>query len=273
MEKTKHEENKVDVEQALITETDEPDDVSPLSGYKVKLEAFEGPFDLLLHMIDEGKVDVYMVSLTQIVRGFVDYIKKMKDLDITVASEFLVMAAYLIEMKSRMLLPVSADPIEDSGIEDIEKTLLDRLHEYKVFKELAERLRKRKEAFGRGYTRHVDEEPVFEEDREVFLADVTLRDLVSAFQKVWKIADAAVESREIIDDVVTLPGKIQFILDKISRMPDGVPFEALFTRLVKIEVVVTFLAILELARQRRIAIRQGGAYGSILIFGRGEAAN
>jgi segregation and condensation protein A len=262
-------EKKIDMEEALITEVDEKDDVSPLSDYHVKLEAFEGPFDLLLHLIDDGKVDLYTISITQIIKGFIDYLKAMKDLDIVVASEFLVMAAYLIEMKSRLLLPVNKDIREESGIEEIERTLLDRVHEYKVFKELAERLKKRKEAFGRVYTRHIDEEPVFEEDREVFLTDVTLRDLVSAFQKVWKTVEQTGETREIADESITTSMKIQEILDKIEVMPDGVPFEALFTRLVKIEVVVTFLAILELARQRKISIRQGGSFGSILIFGRG----
>lgn len=261
-------EKKIDVEQALITEVDEKDDVSPLSDYHVKLESFEGPFDLLLHMIDEGKLDVYTVSLTQIVKGFIDYLKVMKELDIVVASEFLVMAAYLIEMKSRMLLPVKQEVTEDSGIEDVEKTLLDRLHEYKVFKELADRLRRRKEAFGRVYTRHAEDEAVVEEGREVFLTDVTLRDLVQAFQKVWKVVEVKAEEKEIVDEMVTLPGKIQEILEKIAQMPDGVPFEALFRRLVKIEVVVTFLAILELARQRKICIRQGATFDSILICGR-----
>jgi len=247
-------------------ETEE--DVSSLSSYHVKLEAFEGPFDILLHMIDEGKLDINKVSVTQIVLGYLEYIKAMKDLDIVIASEFLLMAAYLIEMKSRMLLPVEEKPEEQENIEEIEKTLLERLHEYKVFKELAERLKERKEVFGRTYSRYSLEVQPPEEERDVFLTDVTLRDLVSAFQRIWKAVEEKGAAGEIPEETVTIAQKIDEILGKIKAGKGGVPFEELFTRMNKLEVIVTFLAVLELARQRSIQIKQGAIFGSILIFGR-----
>jgi len=256
------------MEDALEKEVQAEEDVAGLSSYFVRLEAFEGPFDLLLHMIDEGKVDIYTISLTQIIRGYTDYMKMMKELDIVIASEFLLMASYLIEMKSRMLLPVKEEPQEEERIEDIEKTLLDRLHEYNVFKELAVRLKKRKEIFGKSYSRHHVDEPVMEEEREVFLTDVTLRDLVYAFQRVWKAVEQKEHHGEIEDEAITLPEKISEIQRKLSGKKDGIPFEDLFTRFVKIEVVVTFLAILELARQRKIQIRQGANFDTILIVGK-----
>jgi segregation and condensation protein A len=258
----------LDVAAAAAEEVDRDEEVSKLSGYYVKLPAFEGPFDLLLHLIDEGKVDIYNVSITQIVVGYVEYLKAMKDLDIVVASEFLVMAAYLLEMKSRMLLPVEPKPEDQEGIEEIEQTLLERLHEYKVFKDLAERLRERKEIFGRVYLRKTAEDDTAEADRDVFLSDVTLRDLVVAFQKIWKEAGTKPPTIEIVDENITVSAKIKEILSKISGKPEGVPFEEMFTRLVRLEIVVTFLAILELARQRMIGIKQGDIFGSIRIFER-----
>lgn len=249
-------------------ELNESDESSSLSNYVVKLDAFEGPFDLLLHMIDEGKVDIYTISVTQIITGYLAYLKVMKELDIAIASEFLLMAAYLIEMKSRMLLPVEVRPEEAQDMEEIEKTLLERLHEYKVFKGLAEQLKGRKEEFGRAYSRYTADEPVMEEERDVFLSDVTLRDLVSAFQRIWKKVEEKGEVHEIANDNITLPEKIEEIKQKLIGKPDGLPFEELFGRMVKIEIVVTFLAVLELARQHLIQIRQGEIFGSILIFGR-----
>ncbi len=265
---SKMKKNNLNLEEAIAAELEKEEDVSSLGSYFVKLDAFEGPFDLLLHMIDEGKIDIYTISVTQIIRGYLDYLSIMKDLDIVIASEFLLMAAYLIEMKSRMLLPVEETPEEEENIEEIEKTLLERLHEYKVFKALAERLRERKEVFGRTYSRYSVDAPPMEEERDVFLADVTLRDLVSAFQRIWEAVEVRGEIQEIPDDYITIPEKIKEILGKVRRKKDGVPFEALFTRLVKLEVVVTFLAILELARQRLIQVKQSDTFGSILIFGR-----
>jgi len=258
----------LDIAAAAAEEVDRDEEVSKLSGYYVKLPAFEGPFDLLLHLIDEGKVDIYNVSITQIVAGYVEYLKAMKDLDIVVASEFLVMAAYLLEMKSRMLLPVEPKPEDQEGIEEIEQTLLERLHEYKVFKDLAERLRERKEVFGRVYLRKTAEDDASDACRDVFLSDVTLRDLVVAFQKIWKEAGTKPPTIEIVDENITVSTKIKEILSKISGKPEGVPFEEMFTRLVRLEIVVTFLAILELARQRMIGIKQGDIFGSIRIFER-----
>ncbi len=258
---------KLNIEEALEVEAKEDDETSHLSNYKVRLPVFEGPFDLFLNMIDEGKLDLYTVSLTQLISGYFEYIKVMKDLDIAIASEFLLMAAYLIEMKSRMLLPVEEKPEEAEDIDEIERTLLERLHEYKVFKQLAEKLRERKEVFGRTYSRDPgDVLPV--EERDVFLTDVTLRDLVSAFQKVWKTVEAKGRAGEIVDEAITISAKISEILEKLKHFKGGLPFEELFTRLIKLEVIVTFLAILELARQRRIEIKQGEKFGSILIFGK-----
>jgi len=268
MAETESKDKKINMKEALQGEADSQEDVSALSEYHVKQESFEGPFDLLLHMIDEEELDIYKVSLSQVIKGFIEYLNNMKELNIIIASEFLLMAAYLIEMKSKMLLPVPEEPEEEENLEEIEKTLLDRLHEYKVFKELAVQLKERKAVFGKTYARKVVDDAYNEEQREVFLTDVSLKDLLFAFQKVWKEVESRGTTGEIVDEHITLPEKISEIVGKLKKMKGGLPFDQLFTRFVKFEVVITFLAILELARQRKIQIKQGDVFGSILIFGR-----
>ncbi len=259
---------KQNMKEAIEGELNRDEDVSGLESFYVKIDAFEGPFDLLLHLIDEDRIDIYTVSLKQITKEYLDYIKLMKELDISVASDFLLMAAYLIEMKSKMLLPVEERPSEDlESREEIEKTLLERIFEYKIFKGLAEHLKERKQVFEKAYPRHVDPDVEFDEgERNVFLVDVTLRDLVLAFQKVWDVVEARGGTQEIPDEHITVSEKIKEILGELKRQKQGIAFESLFTKLTVLEVIVTFLAILELARQKLVSIKQGQKFSSILIF-------
>lgn len=256
------------IKNAIEDELKQEEDMSGLSNFYVKLDAFEGPFDLLLHLIDEERIDIYTVSLKQITKEYLDYLKLMKELDIAIAADFLLMASYLLEMKSKMLLPVEERPEEDmESREEIEKTLLERIFEYKVFKGLAEHLKERKKLFEKAYSRHVDEDVQYDDgERDVFLVDVTLRDLVLAFQKVWDTLEARGTTQEIPDENITVSAKIKEILGKLKRAKQGIEFEALFTKLSLLEVIVTFLAILELARQKLANIRQGQKFGSIMIF-------
>jgi len=272
METSNEEEKKsVSMKEAIENELKKEDEVSGLENFYVKIDAFEGPFDLLLHLIDEERIDIYAVSLSQITKEYLDYIKMMRELDISPAADFLLMAAYLIEMKSKMLLPQEERPPEgEESREEIEKTLLERIFEYKVFKGLAEHLKERKQVFEKAYSRHAEQDVEFDVgSREVFLVDVTLRDLVLAFQKVWDVVEARGETREIPDENITVGAKIKEVLDKLKKKKQGIAFEALFTKLTLLEVIVTFLAILELARQKLINIKQGQEFGSIMIFGKG----
>lgn len=245
------------------------EDKGLLSSYKVKLDIFEGPFDLLLAMIDKGDMDLYKVSLTQITSGFMDYIKTMEKLNIVVAGEFLLMAAYLLEMKSKMLLPQLPSSEEEEDLLGVEEELLERLAEYKLYKGLAQGLRERKEVFQRVYTRYKPEEAMA--DREIFLVEVSMKDLVSAFKRVWDEAESREKTGEIIAESFSVKEKISEILTKIRGTPNGINFDSLFTRFVKAEIIVTFLAILELMRQKLIKILQNEIYGEICLYAREEA--
>jgi len=235
-----------------------------LGSYKVKLDVYEGPFDLLLAMIDKGDIDIYKVSLDQMTKGFLDYIKSMESLNMLLAGEFLLMAAYLLEMKSRKLLPEQPTLAEEEDLINVEEELLQRLAEYKIYKGLAQSLKERKEVFQRVYTRYTPEEA--EASQEIFLVDVTLKDLVSAFKRVWDMAESKEETREIISEAFSVKEKIAEIVDKIRTSPKGISFDALFTRFIKAEIIVTFLAILELMKQKLIRIMQSEAFGEIRIF-------
>ena len=245
-------------------ENDE-EEKSLLSSYKVKQEAFEGPFDLLLALIDKGDLDLYKVSLTDLTAGFLDHIKAMDKLNMILAGEFLLMAAYLLEMKSKMLLPEKPSLEEEESLLNVEEELLERLAEYKLYKGLALSLKERKEVFQKVYTRYKPEEAL--EDREIFLVEVSMKDLVTAFKRIWDIAESREKTSEIIAEAFSVEDKIAEIMEKINNSPEGLSFDSLFMRFVKNEIIITFLALLELIRQKLIKIFQGDTFGEIFIYG------
>lgn len=232
--------------------------------FRVTLPVFEGPFDVLLQLIEEGKVDLYQVSLTDLTAGYLAYLAELPVLDIVRAGDFLIMAAYLLELKSRLLLPQEEPPVEEE--EDLRATLLNRLVEYRVFKGLAQNLKERKEIFEKVYSRFTFEKKETEEPRDIYLADVNLADLVQAFQKVWTEVERRGEVREIEEEKFTVADKIEEIVRRLEAEPEGISFESLFTVNLRLEVIVTFLAILELLRRRLIRATQEKNYGSILII-------
>lgn len=230
--------------------------------YQVKTEIYEGPFDLLLKAIDDGKIDVYKISLARITASFFEYWRR-DQCDLLAASDFLFMAACLIEIKTKGLLPQKEVLQDNDDLKGIEEALLSHLEEYQLYKKMALDLGERKSLFRRIYSRHEGEET----EPEVKLVDVSLRDLVVAFQKVYKEASDREKIVEIEREEVTLDQRIAEIREILSRNSEGLPFEELFLRKTRLEIVVTFLAILELAKQCHIAIKQEGKFGSILIFG------
>ena len=240
------------------------EDKALLSSYKVKSDVFEGPFDLMLAMIDKGELDLYKVSLSQITSGFIEYIRTMEKFNIVIAGEFLLMAAYLLEMKSRMLLPELPAGEEEEDLLDVEEELLQRLAEYKLYKGLAKSLKERKEVFQRVYARYKPEEAL--SDGEIFLVEVSMKDLVAAFKRVWETAESRGRTEEIVAESISVKDKIAEIIETLKLKPKGMGFDSLFTRYTKNEIIVTFLAILELIRQKLIRILQNEAFGEINIY-------
>jgi segregation and condensation protein A len=231
--------------------------------YQVEIDVYKGPFDLLLKAIDEGGIDIHRVSITQITSSYFEYWKR-EEPDLVLASDFLVMAAYLLELKSKSLLPAREEVVDEEILSGLEESLVSHIQEYEVFKNLAQTLRRRKDIFERVYGRHEGEE----QEKEFELVDVSLKDLVLAFRRVYEEAAKRESVVPIEDEEITLEDRVIEIKRMLAGRKDGIPLEDIFIRRTRLEVVVTFLAILELAKQRFIKLTQGRRFGSILIFRR-----
>src|SRR5437870_2864719 len=234
------------------------------SDYKVKLEIFEGPLDLLLYLIKRDEIDIYEISLERITRQYLEYLQAFKELNIDVAGEFVVMAANLIYLKSRSLLPVDLQPPEDDAEEDDPRwDLIRQLIEYKKFKEAAEQLQLRELEQERIFARS-GSLPVIA-DAPLRLGEVGIFQLINAFQTVIKRVEAQENLREIFGEHFTVSDKIDSIL---QLMANGVSlrfselFEAVASR---VEIVVTFLALLELIRLKQVRASQPNPFDEIEI--------
>ncbi len=235
------------------------------SDYKVKLEIFEGPLDLLLYLIKRDELDIYEISLERITHQYLEYLQAFKELNIDVAGEFVVMAANLIYLKSRTLLPVDQQPPEEDVEEDDPRwDLIRQLIEYKKFKEAASQLQ----------SRQLEQELIFVREgggvaepamAPLRLGEVGIFQLINAFQTVIKRVDAREDLREIFGEHFTVSDKIDWILRRVS---DGVPlrFSELFASMAsRVEIVVTFLALLELVRLRQVRATQQNPFDEIEI--------
>ena len=228
----------------------------------VKLPVFEGPLDLLLYLIKKDELDIYDIPIERITSQYLDYLQMIKMLDLEVAGEYLVVAATLLYIKSRVILPHDQRPPEDEAEEDDPRwELVRQLVEYKKYKdaafELQECLTRQEKISGRGGTARP------ETDGSVPFDKVGLFDLLSAFQKVLAGASGDENLRDIFEDRFTVSDKIELIQSRLAARP-RLAFEELFAgNPSRTEIVVTFLAVLELIRLKRIGVAQDGAFGSI----------
>ncbi|MGZ5552669.1 MAG: segregation and condensation protein A [Chthoniobacterales bacterium] len=233
------------------------------SDYKVKLEIFEGPLDLLLYLIKRDELDIYDISIERITRQYLEYLQAFKELNIDVAGEFVVMAANLIYLKSRSLLPVDQQPPEEDAEEDDPRwDLIRQLIEYKKFKEAAAQLQVRQlEEAGRFVRQTNGVDPLAA--APLRLGEVGIFQLINAFQNVIKRLEAQEDLQEIFGEHYTVSDKIEWILQRVA---DGVPlrFSELFASMAsRVEIVVTFLALLELIRLRQVRATQSDAFAEI----------
>ncbi len=231
--------------------------------YKVKLDIFEGPLDLLLHLIKEQKIDIYDIPIALITGQYVEYLEMMKTLNLDIAGEFLVMAATLTHIKSKMLLPSQETEDEETEEGDPREELVRRLLEHKKYREAALGLRE-KESYQREiFTREKGD--ISSVDDEDLLVDVTVFDLLNAFKMVMKDISYKVPY-EISIDEMSVSEKQNYIMDRLNEF-HTITFDSLFAVMThRIEVVATFLALLELIRLRVIRIQQLKRFAAIRIF-------
>ncbi len=228
--------------------------------YTIKIPVFEGPLDLLLHLIRENKIDIYDIPIALITHQYLQYIKMMKELNLEIAGEFLVMAATLIYIKSRMLLPPDEEaPSEEQ--EDPRLELVQRLLEYQRFKEAALSLKEREEEWMKVFRR----EPISDEaDAGLYLFDISLFDLLSAFKKILDTASPEIVS--ITKETLTVKDKMSLIME-ILEGQEAVRFEELFKEnITRIQLIITFVALLELIRLGLVRAYQEREFGNIWII-------
>jgi segregation and condensation protein A len=236
--------------------------------YKVKLEVFEGPLDLLLYLIKRDEVDIYDISIERIAKQYLEYMEAFQVLNIDLAGEFIVMAANLLYIKSRTLLPKEQQmPEEDAGEDDPRWELIRQLIEYKKFKEAASHLRTR-EALQEMLFPRFPSTPELGPSDDLLVGEVGIFDLINAFQKVLKRLEhrkIQEDLREIFEENFTVSDKIEFLLRVIH---DSIPvrFEECFAEAAsRAEIVVTFLAMLELIRLKQLRVRQQNHFEEIWI--------
>jgi segregation and condensation protein A len=234
------------------------EDEARRDSYRVRLEIFEGPLDLLLYLIKKDEIEIYDIPIAHITEQYLEYLRLMEQLDIAVAGDFLVMAATLIYIKSKMLLP--PDPKlegEEDLNEDPRAELVERLLEYQKFKSAANMLYSRGEIESACYTRGSIETD--ESNPEVA---ATVIDLLRVFREILKRAESAVEM-EIHRDEITMAEKLAQI-NHILALRDEVNVRELFeTARSKRELILTFLAFLELVKEMKVSIFQRELFGEI----------
>ncbi|MDD5449567.1 MAG: segregation/condensation protein A [Candidatus Omnitrophica bacterium] len=229
---------------------------------KIKLEVFEGPLDLLLYLIRKEEIDIYDIPISKITEQYLEYLEFMKLLDLNIAGEFILMAATLMHIKSKMLLPPDPNEVKEEEEGDPRLELVQKLLEYKKFKEAAgqlfEKELRQKDVFARGANAidaGEDPKPCFE---------ASLFDLITAFNKILKDIPKEV-FYEVIKDEFTVEGKMHDIFHLLVSRP-VIYFSDLFQNAKsKFEVVTIFLAILELIRLKEIAAVQESVFGEIKV--------
>ncbi len=232
--------------------------------YTFKTVEFEGPLDLLLHLIKEANIDIFEIKISEITDQYLAYITKMEQLDLNVDSEYLVMAADLIEMKSKELLPQTEEETEEE--EDPRNELINRLIEYQKYKEVTGKLKELEEERSEFYSKVPSVLDEFKDDNLKINEDLTLEDIIKAFanlkekQILEKPLNTVVTKKEY-----SVHARSKEILNKLKNKKQ-INFDELFETFTKDYVVVTFLSILDLAKKQSITIKQERNLGNITLL-------
>ena len=233
--------------------------------YLVRLDSFEGPLDLLLHLIKKNEINIYDIPIALITQQYLEYLSLMTSLNLSVAGDFLVMAATLVQIKSRMLLPLDETDVDEDDGPDPREELVRRLLEYKQYKDAASRLDVRERLWREVFYRDREQNVNLETQQEGSLMDdVTLFDLVNCLRAIL----ARTPHRELLEipaERLTVNGRMDTILSMLSGK-ESLPFISLFENHGhRLLIIVTFLALLELTRVKLVRVFQGAPFGPILI--------
>lgn len=246
--------------------------------FKISLEVFEGPFDVLLGLIEEEKVAIYDVSISKITNSYLDYLHQMQERDLEVSSKFLEMAAFLIELKSKMLLPADNPNNEEllAEAEQEKAMLLQRLIEYKAFKNLTGDLLQREDDYAHVHTRedinteYLNSLPL---EKNIIIRNASLELLVKAFNRVWQDFELRALTQEpyhlSVLRVYPIKEKMQAIIERLKNSKATMLFSEFFQDIDnRYEIIATFVGLLELVRQQFILVSQNEIFDDIEIVPR-----
>lgn len=239
--------------------------------YKVKLDAFEGPLDLLLHLVNRLEINIYDISVSQITDQYMSFIRQMQELQLDVAGDYLLMAATLLAMKSKMLLPKQEEPFmeddyEADFMEDPREELIRRLVEYRKYKAVSEKLKDRESRWQMAYAKP----PVpLGEPQAKQLSDVSVYDMVSSLQKLVKRKLLKVPRKTRIHrQEISMQERMNEIMSALGKPFERKTFYDFYVSEDpgREHVVTTFLAVLELMKKRMIVCEQQGNFADIVIY-------
>lgn len=232
--------------------------------YIVTIDNFDGPLDLLLHLIKEQDIDIYGIKIEDITKQYLDYIKHMKELNLEIASEYLVMASELIEMKSKMLLPKKREKEEDDYEEDPRELLIERLLAYKRYKEVTSEFKDLELTRKMIFTREPDNLNRYAKEEES-IEELGVADLIDAFNNLLK-------RKELDRPIATKITKKELsVADKVNKIKNilrnkkRINFEEIFEVSTKEEVIISFLSVLEMVKKDEILLTQDGNFKNIVI--------
>ena len=232
--------------------------------YIVTIDNFDGPLDLLLHLIKEQDIDIYDIKIEDITKQYLDYIKHMKELNLEIASEYLVMASELIEMKSKMLLPKKKEKEEDDYEEDPRELLIERLLAYKRYKEVTSEFKDLELTRKMIFTREPDNLNRYAKEEES-IEELGVADLIDAFNNLLK-------RKELDRPIATKITKKELsVADKVNKIKNilrnkkRINFEEIFEVSTKEEVIISFLSVLEMVKKDEILLTQDGNFKNIVI--------
>lgn len=229
-------------------------------GYTVHLEAFEGPMDLLMHLIDKNKIDIYDIPIAQLTEQYMAYLQQFREFNIDIASSFLVMAATLLQIKSRMMLPKSSAPVDEE--EDPRLELVRRILEYRKFKQVSVVLGERAGT----YEKYVAREPLPIPVHHLPPENLSISSLMEAFQTVLTIKEEITIPKVLVEpESYNIQDKMQYLLEMLSRSGGRILFAEAFPSGHRNELIVTFLALLELMKLKAVVVKQQRLFADIYI--------
>ncbi len=227
----------------------------------LKINEFEGPLDLLLHLIKESKMNIFDIKIEQITDQYLKYIESQEKMNLEIDSEYLVLASELIEIKSKLLLP--NEKVEDEEEEDPREELINRLLEYEAYKEITKTLKEKEELRQEIYTKAPSNIQEYIENNTEIKSDITLDDLVDAFQKfLERKKESKPLSTKVTEKEITVSSRRHDIRN-ILKKKKKISFFELFPVISREYIVATFLAVLEMAKNKELIITQNDTFDDI----------